>query len=100
MTVRGTVPLSPSDFLVLYPRIFSLLYKATANSHRAILVHVNASLEFLKLVTSQNIFVIVPRSNEELLKVAPLDELLDERKPINENGWRCTAPPDPARNDS
>jgi platelet-activating factor acetylhydrolase len=84
MTVRGTVHLSPSDFLVLYPRIFSLFYKATANSHRAILLHVNAFLEFLKLVMSQNIFTTVPRSNEKLLKVAPLDELPDELKPIHE----------------
>jgi len=72
--------LSPSDFLVLVSQnILSTLQSLRQFSSRD-LVHVNASLEFLKLVTSQNIFTIVPGSNEELLKVAPLDELPDERK--------------------
>jgi platelet-activating factor acetylhydrolase len=64
LTVRGTVYLSLFDFSTLYPRIFSLFYKATANSQRAILLHVNASLEFLKLVMPESISRMVPKTNE------------------------------------
>jgi platelet-activating factor acetylhydrolase len=85
LTVRGTVHLSLSDFSVLYPRLFSLLYKATANPHRSILLHVFATLEFLKLVMQPNISKILPSTNNEnLLTIRPLDELPDERKPKNE----------------
>jgi platelet-activating factor acetylhydrolase len=83
MTIRGTVHLSLSDFSVLYPRIFSLLLKTTANSHRAILLHVSASIEFLKLVMLQSTSAISPIDNEELLNIVPLQDLPDERKPTN-----------------
>jgi platelet-activating factor acetylhydrolase len=83
MTVRGTVHPSLSDFSVLYPRIFSLFLKATANSHSAIILRVNASLEFLKFVMHENISTIVLRSNEELLSTLPLDKLPNEHKLIN-----------------
>lgn len=58
MMVRDTVHLSLSNFPVASRScvLKSYLYskKTTVNSHRAILPHVNASLEFLKLVRPQN----------------------------------------------
>lgn len=84
MTVRGTVHFSLSDFAVLYPRIISLFYKATANPHRAILLHINASLEFLKLVMPENMSTMISKANGELLKITPLDKLPDEHRPTNE----------------
>lgn len=64
LTVSGTVHLSLFDFSTLYPGIFFLFYKATANSQRAILLHVNNSLEFLKLVMPESISRMVPNTNE------------------------------------
>lgn len=42
MTVRGSVPVSQSDFSLLYPRITSLLLKMTVNSRRVIDLNINA----------------------------------------------------------
>jgi platelet-activating factor acetylhydrolase len=64
LTVHGTVHLSLFDFLTLYLGVFSLFYKATANSQRAILLHVNDSLEFLKLVMPESISRMVPNTKE------------------------------------
>jgi len=51
MTIRGTVHVSPSDFAILYPKICSILLKTTANPRRALDLHINASLEFLRLIS-------------------------------------------------
>lgn len=50
MTVRGTVHISQSDFVLLYPHLCSLLLKAVASPRRALDINVNASLEFFKQV--------------------------------------------------
>lgn len=50
MTVRGTVHISQSDFVLLYPNLCSLFLKAVASPRRALDINVNASLEFFKQV--------------------------------------------------
>jgi platelet-activating factor acetylhydrolase len=50
MTVRGTVHISQSDFVLLYPNLCSLFLKAVASPRRALDININASLEFLKQV--------------------------------------------------
>ena len=50
MTVRGTVHISQSDFVILYPNLCSLFLKAVASPRRALDININASLEFLKQV--------------------------------------------------
>jgi platelet-activating factor acetylhydrolase len=50
MTVRGTVHISQSDFVILYPNLCSLFLKAVASPRRALDINVNASLEFFSNV--------------------------------------------------
>ena len=49
-TIRGTVHISPSDFVMLYPHVCSFFLKTTVNPRRGIDLHVNMALEFLKLI--------------------------------------------------
>jgi platelet-activating factor acetylhydrolase len=50
MTVRGTIHISQSDFVLLYPNLCSLFLKAVASPRRALDINVNASLEFFKQI--------------------------------------------------
>ncbi|GAB7343937.1 hypothetical protein MBLNU457_1887t1 [Dothideomycetes sp. NU457] len=49
-TIRGSVHVSPSDFVILYPHVCSLFLKTTVNPRRGIDLHINMALEFLKLI--------------------------------------------------
>lgn len=102
-TVRGSVHLNQSDFSVLYNGITSLFFKATVNPARAIdlniryvsihyrsrpklTIHVSASLEFLREVTSGAGKSIIKRClfDEELLHTHPLEQMPDDHKPDDE----------------
>nr|OQO20508.1 hypothetical protein B0A51_10885 [Rachicladosporium sp. CCFEE 5018] len=77
-TIRGTIHISQSDFTLLYPRICSLLLKAYADPRRAIDLNINASLEFLRLVSPAELAQVSRSShNENLLDkaVSTLDDI-------------------------
>jgi len=40
-TIRGTVHISPSDFVILYPQLCSLFLKTTVDPRRALDLHIN-----------------------------------------------------------
>lgn len=71
MTIRGTVHITQSDFNLLYPHICSLVLKTTANPRRALDLNINASLEFLRLVSQD--------STSRLSHAFPAEGLLDSR---------------------
>ncbi|EGO51455.1 hypothetical protein NEUTE1DRAFT_52085 [Neurospora tetrasperma FGSC 2508] len=48
-TIRGSVHLAAADFAVLYPNWMSLLMKSLVNPKRAIQLHVESALEFLRM---------------------------------------------------
>lgn len=78
MTVRGTVHISQSDFVLLYPNLCSLFLKAVASPRRALDINVNASLEFFKNVMP-NLLTGGFRSfdNENILEsdLSPLEQI-------------------------
>lgn len=49
-TIRGSVHVSASDFVILYPHVCSFFLKTTVNPRRGIDLHINMALEFLKLI--------------------------------------------------
>ncbi|KAF4553908.1 Platelet-activating factor acetylhydrolase-like protein 3 [Elsinoe fawcettii] len=49
-TIRGTIHMSPSDFVLLYPRVCSFLLKSTAEPKRALDLHVDQCLAFLHTI--------------------------------------------------
>jgi platelet-activating factor acetylhydrolase len=78
MTIRGSIYITQSDFLLLYLKISSLILKMTINLRRAIDLNINTSLEFLKKVIPTYILAINRSTNEHLLDGATLDRLLSE----------------------
>ncbi|PNS20524.1 hypothetical protein CAC42_5974 [Sphaceloma murrayae] len=52
-TIRGTIHMAPSDFVLLYPRVSSFFLKSTANSKRALDLHVDMMLSYLLTILPQ-----------------------------------------------
>ena len=77
MTIRGTVHISPSDFAILYPHVCSFLLKTTVNPRRALDLHVNASLEYLRMICPQQTADIAYAFPDEGLLVEDVN-LLDQ----------------------
>jgi platelet-activating factor acetylhydrolase len=78
MTVRGTVHISQSDFVLLYPNLSSLFLKAVASPRRALDINLNASLEFLNQVMPYDLTGgFRSFDNENLLQsgLSPLEQI-------------------------
>ena len=78
MTVRGTVHISQSDFVLLYPNLCSLFLKTVASPRRALDININASLEFLKQVMPHDLTGgFRSFDNENLLQsdLSPLEQI-------------------------
>lgn len=77
LTLRGTIHMSCSDFPLLYPHITSLALKMTAEPHRALDLHISATLEFLSQVLPAEISRNAHVPNQENLLQAEISRLHD-----------------------
>lgn len=90
MTVRGTIHISQSDFVLLYPHLCSLLMKAVASPRRALDINVNASLEFFKQVMPSDLTGgFRAFDNENLLEseISPLERIPSSQMLRPKNKW-------------
>jgi platelet-activating factor acetylhydrolase len=89
MTVKGSTHLSQTDFAVLYPKWMSWFAKNMIHPRRAILLTVNASLEFLKKVLPDEHSFGNTWADEGILDTEPLpptDALPSKNRP--EEKWK------------
>ncbi|KAG8623713.1 hypothetical protein KVT40_008689 [Elsinoe batatas] len=70
-TIRGTIHMSPSDFVLLYPRTCSFFLKSTAEPKRALDLHVDQCLAFLHTI-------LPPHMTEAFAHAYPKDVVLND----------------------
>lgn len=90
MTVRGTVHISQSDFVLLYPNLSSLFLKAVASPRRALDINVNASLEFFSQVMPKDLTGgFHAFDNENILEneLSPLDRIPSSQMHRPDKKW-------------
>jgi len=87
-TIRGSVHVSASDFVILYPHVCSFFLKTTVNPRRGIDLHINMALEFLKLIQPELTAHIAHAFPDENLLTGPatmLDQIPTNQKHMPSN---------------
>lgn len=85
-TIRGTFHLSFSDFGVLWPHLFKILFKTKIDPQRAIDVIINSSMEYFKHVMSERVSRWNRGTDEKLLETPISDKWRNIQG--KKNDWR------------